>query len=201
MSAFLGPIHFWLYGKITLQEGLIHEVAAAAQQKGWMTDTSAYVSTENRPLEELIDTGNIHGWLQERIHDCEGRYASFVTVLLKENPERLSEIKQTVFDYGKEHAVPVDANASEAFKLLEDSLLNGMPCDHVNQIVTREVDQVIWERTQNLHAGYWENVGGDPATYDALTAELIKGILANTGLTYSIIGTDRFEIRKPEVQV
>lgn len=61
MSAFLGPIHFWLYNKITLQEGLIREIADLAQQNGWMGDTSNYINTETRPLEELIDTGNIHG--------------------------------------------------------------------------------------------------------------------------------------------
>lgn len=34
MSAFLGPIHFWLYNKIQLQEGLIREIAEMAEEKG-----------------------------------------------------------------------------------------------------------------------------------------------------------------------
>ena len=35
MSAFLGPIHFWLYNKIGNQEQLTKEIAAAAVQNGW----------------------------------------------------------------------------------------------------------------------------------------------------------------------
>ena len=35
MSAFLGPIHFWLYNKIQFQENLIDELVAYVTAKGW----------------------------------------------------------------------------------------------------------------------------------------------------------------------
>ena len=76
MSAFLGPIHHWLYGKIQLQEAIIARIAAEAEAQGWGTGdkpAADYVKEETRPLDELIDTMNIHGWLQSRIHDAEGR--------------------------------------------------------------------------------------------------------------------------------
>ena len=78
MSAFLGPIDNWLYGKIQLQEAIIARIAAEAEAQGWSTGdkpAADYVKEETRPLDELIDTMNIHGWLQGRIHDAEGRYA------------------------------------------------------------------------------------------------------------------------------
>ena len=37
MSAFLGPIHHWLYGKIQLQEAIIARIAAEAEAQGWST--------------------------------------------------------------------------------------------------------------------------------------------------------------------
>ena len=195
MSAFLGPIHFWLYNKIQLQEGLIREIAGKAEEKSWMTDAASFVNPEDRPLEKLIDTGNIHGWLQERIHDCEGRYASLVTKLVQAEPGRLTEIKQAVFDFGKKQAMPTGTTASDAYKLLEDSLLNGMPCDHVNQVVTREENHVVWNRAQNLHAGYWETSGGDPEHYDLLADAFISGLLSETNLSYDRTAPDQFEIR------
>ena len=35
MSAFLGPIHFWLYNKIQFQESLIDELIRYASSQGW----------------------------------------------------------------------------------------------------------------------------------------------------------------------
>ena len=85
MSAFLGPIHHWLYGKIQLQEAIIARIAGEAEKQGWGTGdkpAADYVKEETRPLDELIDTTNIHGWLQGRIHDAEGRYAQLVSAVL-----------------------------------------------------------------------------------------------------------------------
>lgn len=77
MSAFLGPIHFWLYNKIQFQENLIDELVAYVTAKGWSDKADQYVSTDRRKLDEVIDEANIHGWLQSRIHDAEGRYAAW----------------------------------------------------------------------------------------------------------------------------
>ena len=45
MSAFLGPIHFWLYNKIQFQENLIDELVAYVTAKGWSDKVDQYVST------------------------------------------------------------------------------------------------------------------------------------------------------------
>ena len=44
MSAFLGPIHFWLYNKIQFQENLIDELVAYVTAKGWSDKADQYVS-------------------------------------------------------------------------------------------------------------------------------------------------------------
>ena len=86
MSLFLGPIHYWLYGKIGNQEELTKRIAAYAQQKNLIDSSTEYVR-ELSPLEEVIDEGNIHGWLQARIANAEMRYADLVTLILA-NDER-----------------------------------------------------------------------------------------------------------------
>lgn len=65
MSAFLGPIHFWLYNKIQFQESLIDELVRVATAQGWSDEDLAdkYCSKDRRKLDEVIDEANIHGWL------------------------------------------------------------------------------------------------------------------------------------------
>ena len=117
MSLFLGPIHHWLYRKIRLQEELI---TTLAEQEGAKSGDSGkyenFVNRELRPLEELIDTDNIHGWLQARIHDAEGRYAALVSAILKEDSGALPRIKEEVFAFGASNAVEADASPAEAYR-------------------------------------------------------------------------------------
>ena len=49
MSAFLGPIHFWLYNKIQFQESLIDELVRVATAQGW----SAVAGNDDARLEAL----------------------------------------------------------------------------------------------------------------------------------------------------
>lgn len=82
MSLFLGKIHFWLFNKVLWFEGLEDEIIKLAQEEGLnVKKLSVEINnkygqkTENKNLEEIIDTSNIHGWLQNKIHSAEGRMA------------------------------------------------------------------------------------------------------------------------------
>lgn len=84
MSLFLGKIHYWLFNKIVWFEDLEEEIINLAKKEGLDVEV---LSTEinNRygeklpklPLEEMIDTSNIHGWLQDKIHSAEYRLATW----------------------------------------------------------------------------------------------------------------------------
>ena len=94
MSAVLGPIHHWMYRKIQLQEELIRDILHTTRESDWGSEVdgaelTSYASSETRPLEEIIDLSNIHGWLSSQIDAPERRYAHLVTGLLKEDPTRL----------------------------------------------------------------------------------------------------------------
>lgn len=186
MSAFLGPIHYWLYNKIQLQEEMLRRIVLSAEELHWQELSpelkEASLSAEVRPLEELIDTANIHGWLQERIHDAEGRYARLVTELLKPDTTRMGAMKTALHVLGEEHSVEENADAKDAFRLFEDSLLNGMPCDRVNVVTSQDVESCSWEQTTDIHKDYWENAGGDVENYYLLRKAFMEGMLSGSKL-------------------
>lgn len=189
MSAFLGPIHHWLYNKIRVQEDIVVLLAEIAKEKEIDANLISTLNNEvgiieNKPLEEMIDVTNIHGWLQEKVAIVEERMAMAVTKLLK-SMDCLDELKQRIFDYGKlSHALKEDATVLEAYDLLNNVLLDGMPCDHVNEIVSKEDNEIIWKRNQCIHKKYWDNVGGNVKYYYILRDAFIKGIMNETGITF-----------------
>ena len=77
MSAFLAPIHTWLFNKIKLAQDLEKDIvnlhidkfkeSAIKIQKEANDIYGQYI--EEKPLEDLIDVNNIHGWLQDRIKE------------------------------------------------------------------------------------------------------------------------------------
>lgn len=187
MSAFLGPIHYWLYRKIQLQEELIEELAELSEKKHWEEISKdglreRTVRKELRPLNELIDITNIHGWLQERIRDVEGRYALLVTALLKADPSRITALEEEAFRFGRAHRLPESSDLSDAYRALEDSLLNGMPCDRVNVLTEQSDACCSWEQTEDIHAEYWNAVGGEPENYYRLREKLMEGMLDGSGI-------------------
>ena len=119
MSAFLGPIHHWLYHKIQFQEEWIQSILNAAEQNGWGSFAEKLDAdcgpADLRSLEESIDQGNIHGWLQQKIHVEEARFAVLVTELLKADASRISELEEISFRFGQSHSVPEGTDAAGAF--------------------------------------------------------------------------------------
>ena len=187
MSAFLGPIHYWLYNKIQLQEELIKDIVAYGEKEQWKAFADGKlaektVNKELRPLNELIDVMNIHGWLQERVQDAEARYALLVSSVLKEDSDRLPELEKLAFQFGKERALDASSDASDAYRKMDDSLLNGMPCDRVNVITEQEPERTSWVQEEDIHAPFWIAVDGDPTVYYRLRTKIMEGMLFGTEL-------------------
>lgn len=186
MSKFLGPIHFWVYHKIQLQEAMISEIIAlnGYQAAPYQAELDhRYGVSETRPQETVIDPGNIHGWLQTNVTRAEYKLAAAITTLLDQNPDYYPQIEAIFQAQGNALTQP-DLTPAAAYKLLGDSLLDGMPCDHANVLIEEHDDQVIWRRNSCVHSPYWQAVGGDIAIYYALREALIGGLLADTGLVY-----------------
>jgi len=188
MSAFLGPIHFWLYNKIQIQQELLEEILTQTNnilpclKEG--LDVKYGVS-ETKPLEEVIDQGNIHGWLQSTITQIEYKLANCITYILKYNPDMLPKIESIFETVGeKKSSLVSTSNAADAYKLISDCLLDGMPCDHANSVLEENEDKVIWKRNACVHLKYWEEVEGDINIYYLFREAFIKGLLMQSQLVF-----------------
>lgn len=186
MSKFLGPIHYWVYNKIQIQQGIVEEIIGLYGEQ----DSNAsevlnrhYGVSQTSPLEEIIDESNIHGWLQTNVTRAEHKLADSVTTLLKKDPDNFKSIESIFFNKGK--ALSQDnMTAAIAYKIISDSLLDGMPCDHANVLIEENDEHVIWKRNTCVHTNFWQEVGGDINVYYALREALIQGFLENSGLVY-----------------
>lgn len=201
MSAFLGPIHHWLYNKIQLQEELIGTILNTAAQEGWDIPTVEGIGADGvnpalPPLEGSIDLGNIHGWLQWQIGLSEAKYAQLVSGLLVAGPGRISVLEKTAYAFGQRHSIDAPAGPASAYQALNDSLLDGMPCDQVNQITAQGEDSLSWKRTERLHDIYWTQAGGDAEVYYMLRSWIIAGMLDGSGVSFLTCGDGVFELRK-----
>lgn len=180
MSLFLAPIHQVMYDKIHYTDDL----AAALAEKDPSTARALeenFPSIEKEPLEAVIDKGNIHGWLAERVALAEKRLAFAATSMAKDDEEKLlSIVKQSA------EKLHFQGTAEEAFQTYDSFFLNGMPCDRVHMPVNCD-EGFAWQVTQNVHAPYYD----DPALYDRLMEAWWEGFLANTDLRYEIEGDRR----------
>lgn len=189
MSAFLGPIHYWLYNKIRLQEKLIENILDESINNNWYPDLEnevekAYGKTDNSALEEIIDQSNIHGWLQGRIAQAESKLAFVTTNIIRKNYDNITNLKKIAYNFGVSNGMPENLNAENCFKLLNDTLIDGMPCDRVNEIIESGENQVVWKQSVCVHSDYWKNIGGDVSVYYELRHEIIKGMLSKSNLEY-----------------
>lgn len=176
MSAFLGPIHFWLYNKIGKQEELTKAIAAYAEGKAWIEDQKKYTK-DLSALEDVIDESNIHGWLQGQIHDAETRYANLISTVLKD--ARSEEICGIAFGFGQKYSLKAGTSPKEAYSAFEDFFVNGMPCERVNTVVSESEEELTWMMTQDIHAQYWKD---DSTAYYLLRNAVMRGMLEGTGL-------------------
>jgi hypothetical protein len=200
MSKFLGPIHFWVYNKIQIQHQIVEEIVKLNETR--IPDLAdqleqKYGKSETRPLEEVIDEGNIHGWLQSKVIQEEHKLAWSVTAVLEKRPEAYEELSKIFWKQGQQtaEAAPIE-NAAEAFKLLGDSLLDGMPCDRANSVLEESGNEVVWTRNVCVHQDYWEEAGGDITVYYNLREAFIMGLLDKTSLEYEKMNEDTFTIRR-----
>lgn len=199
MSLFLGPIHHWLFGKIKLQNQLVDEIILFANNKykdmNLEQGMSRFGTLPTNNLEEVIDVGNIHGWLQECVSIVEYRLAYAVTEILKVEPKEIESLSNLFYEFGKEQNL-LDKNSTpkECYKVFNDRLLDGMPCDHANHMIEQDENHVEWQRELCVHKEYFVAVGGDIKNYYLLRDEFIKGLLYNTNIKYDKLDETTYSI-------
>ncbi|SCJ97170.1 Uncharacterised protein [uncultured Clostridium sp.] len=169
MSLFLGKIHYWLFNKIQWFEILEEDIIDVAKDVGIYTDeirdkiNKRYgEKLPNKPLEDMIDTGNIHGWLQSKINSAEGRMAAWTSEIINNSEKGINKIERVYIDQGRKAAKEIISEgksfekAEELYSLMNDYILDGMPCDRVNEIIESSEEMIKWTRRICVHKDIWE---------------------------------------------
>ncbi len=194
MSLFLGKIHFWLYNKVLWTEKIEEDILNWARDKGlpaekWFRENSEQygASMGREPLEKIIDTSNIHGWLQDRIESAELRQAALVTEILTEDMSYKAELLE-LFKKQGEAAAKEYGEKPEApegiFNALNDYILEGMPCDRVNEVVSSGETEFVWRTTTCLHTQYWDRVKGDISHFYDLRKVWVTSFVSSINEAY-----------------
>ncbi|EES49957.1 hypothetical protein NE172_10265 [Clostridium botulinum] len=199
MSLFLGKIHFWLFNKILWFEGLENEIIDVAKSEGLdilnlqkEIEDKYGAKLPNKPLDEIIDTSNIHGWLQEKIYSSEGRIAACTTIIIDNRREAKEKLEEIYTNQGiiaakevKERGFILDS-AEDIFNKINDYILDGMPCDRVNEIINSNENCVKWTRRICVHKEIWDKESGDVEYFYFLRSLWIKAFVneINTEFDY-----------------
>ncbi len=198
MSAFLGNIHYWLYNKIQIEEGILEDVLVFAKNKGF--DVSGaneaacekYGEPETRALEEAITHDNIHGWLQGRIASVESRLSYIITTLVSANVLENEEIVSVFEEHGKKTGSKIENKEGfpqDIFNMIYDNLLAGMPCDRVNEVIENDDNRIAWKKSMDIHKQYWDLNNGDVEIFHKAIDSWIKGFISNfSGYKYLVNG-------------
>lgn len=187
MSLHLGKIHYWLFNKIKLFELSEKNILDWAEKNNlpvgqWKDEIYKEYGgpLEDKPLEEMIDTGNIHGWLQDKIERAERRYATLVTKILEIDNNYMDNLLNIMKEKGDREGKEFtgDKNSLEAiYNVINDYVVEGMPCDRINVLVSSDVNELIWESTRCLHKKYWDFDGGNVDNFYSLREMWIKAFV------------------------
>lgn len=202
MSRFLAPIHFWLFNKIRYHEELEKEVIKGFRENfgddvNNMEEANIKKYGEripDMPLDELIDTNNIHGWLQERITIAETRQAAILANLFEKYKDHGTLLAKNIYKkngiaLGQDARSKHDVSTPEdIYNALNNYILNGMPCDNVSSIKVSEKDYLEYIETRCLHKGYWIKAGAEPRVMYDLRASWTAGFVdgANPDFKYQV---------------
>ncbi|MCX7921359.1 MAG: hypothetical protein N3B21_04960 [Clostridia bacterium] len=188
MSLFLGKVHYWLYNKILWFEGLEENIVQWAKNQGLPIESwlqSIYnrfgAPTGDKPLEQIIDTSNIHGWLQDRIESAELRQAALVTEILNNNSQFKGALTEIFTKQGESAAREYGTTANtpeEVYNALNNFILEGMPCDRVNEIISDDDNEFVWETTTCLHRPHWERVQGNVENFYDLRKAWVEAFVS-----------------------
>ncbi|NFO10824.1 hypothetical protein FDB29_06830 [Clostridium botulinum] len=199
MSLFLGKIHFWLFNKILWFQGLENEIIYVAKSEGLdILNLQKEIEDKyggklpNKPLDEIIDTSNIHGWLQEKIYSSEGRIAAWTTIIIDNRREAKEKLEEIYTNQGIMAAKEVNEkgfildSAEDIFNKVNDYILDGMPCDRVNEIINSNENCVKWIRRICVHKEIWDKESGDVEYFYFLRSLWIKAFVneINTEFDY-----------------
>lgn len=213
MSRFLAPIHQWLFNKIQIMESIekaiIESRVAVELQSDLIAELEKSVGPylTDAPLADQIDHDNIHQWLQGKITVAETRQAQLINRLRESYPDIMVDIIKIYEQFGDLKGQEVQGqkpqDAETLFQLLNNYLLEGMPCDRVNEVTFKTANKLAWHTERCVHKAHWVEGGTDIEEYYTLRAAFTKRFIkaANPDYDYDfkyVDGVQYHSISKEE---
>jgi len=187
MSAFLAPIHFWMYDKILIAQELTFKLEEKFLNKEEREEVeSLFPGLYSKDLEEVIDQSNIHGWLHTAVSNVEIRFAYIVKTLLDRGIS-LEEIKKVAFEYGKSFPEQEVSSLKDAYELLMDILLDGLPCDVSISVTREEENELEFVLYNDIHKQYFNEFNLEVSLYHEIREAFVNGIFERYSLKYKSI--------------
>lgn len=187
MSAFLAPIHFWMYDKILIAQELTFKLEEKFLNKEEREEVeSLFPGLYSKDLEEVIDQSNIHGWLHTAVSNVEIRFAYIVKTLLDRGIS-LEEIKKVAFEYGKSFPEQEVSSLKDAYELLMDILLDGLPCDVSISVSREEENELEFILYNDIHKQYFNEFNLEVSLYHEIREAFVNGIFERYSLKYKNI--------------
>lgn len=193
MSAFLGPIHMWLYNQIQIVEKREEKLADNFSEKysAEKVDEAIFPYRhkygelkEDKKLAELIGGSDIHSWLEEAIDSAQSREAAVVNSLLEEFND-LDLIFETYKSQAEELAEKAkirddveEFNLEDAFEIINEHFVQRMPCDRLSGAV-KEEEKITWKHQNRLHQEFWKKTEVDLELMHKLYAEWLSVFAGN----------------------
>ena len=196
MSAFLGPIHHWLFNKIRLVEEREKALATALTEKfGDEVNTLSEAGRakygdyyDETALEEMIGEEPIHTYLAGAIEKVETREAALIAAITEKFGEdakaRILELAQANGKkVGEAEKEEVDADsADDIYRAVKNTFLDGMPCDHVTDVKQTSEKEVAEIHSDCLHRAYWQSGGADDAFMCEYLGRWLDGFVQGVGV-------------------
>lgn len=199
MSLFLGPIHHLLYGKIQFQSEFANYLISKC---GDSSQTLARLADENYPappighLEEVVDTSNIHGSLQIMVTAVEKRLAFVTSQIISQELLSDDDMLNAAFEFGAASNFENPGTAQKAYMAISGKLLNGMPCDRVEQIVSKSDDEMVWYDAVDIRGEYWQEHGLDSKIFYKMRSQILAGMLQNSSFKFFIDDKGQYTLRR-----
>lgn len=188
MKETLKPIHFVQYNRIRLQENLERFLVEKFNLIDTFTEAQRLygeISTEVS-LEDQIDLDNIHNWLESHLVANEKRNAMLLKEILKTN--EVESVKSAYSDYG--HLLGSDqrdAVSDDIYSYASSILLDGMPCDKVNTLVSSDETKIEWHGQSDVHGKYLVEQGLEAKLFYTLRESFLDSLLKTKGnYTYQV---------------
>ncbi|HEY5563735.1 MAG TPA: hypothetical protein VIK72_18600 [Clostridiaceae bacterium] len=77
--------------------------------------------------------------------------------------------------------------APKIYEALNAYVLEGMPCDNVNNVTIKETDLLEWKNIKCLHKGYWKIAGANVETLYSLRFSWINTFIETINSQYTHI--------------